>query len=122
VGQQGSITRMWAPKGSRPRAIRQQQFEFDKYLCLMLSHNCSTGLSSGASIVKLARSFLDFIICVIIDLLVFCIIRLSLCLKLISKNDFIAIGGKIYIESEFEKKIINKGNNKITELRTILQS
>jgi hypothetical protein len=21
---------------------------FDKYLCLMLSHNCSTGLSSGA--------------------------------------------------------------------------
>ncbi|WP_202776368.1 IS630 family transposase [Bathymodiolus azoricus thioautotrophic gill symbiont] len=28
VGQQGSITRMWAPKGSRPRAIRQQQFEY----------------------------------------------------------------------------------------------
>jgi len=31
----------------------------------------------------LARSFLDFIICVIIDLLVFCIIRLSLCLRLL---------------------------------------
>ncbi|CAC9982017.1 hypothetical protein [uncultured Gammaproteobacteria bacterium] len=28
VGQQGSITRMWVPKGSRPRAIRQQQFEY----------------------------------------------------------------------------------------------
>jgi hypothetical protein len=25
-GQQGSIARMWVPKGSRPRAIRQQQF------------------------------------------------------------------------------------------------
>ena len=28
MGQQGSITRMWVPKGSRPRAIRQQQFEY----------------------------------------------------------------------------------------------
>ena len=28
VGQQGSITRMWAPKGTRPRAVRQQQFEY----------------------------------------------------------------------------------------------
>lgn len=28
VGQQGSITRMWAEKGSRPRAVRQQQFEY----------------------------------------------------------------------------------------------
>ena len=28
VGQQGNITRMWAPKGTRPRAIRQQQFEY----------------------------------------------------------------------------------------------
>lgn len=26
VGQQGSITRQWAIKGTRPRAIRQQQF------------------------------------------------------------------------------------------------
>ena len=26
IGQQGSITRMWAPKGTRPRVIRQQQF------------------------------------------------------------------------------------------------
>ena len=28
IGQQGSITRMWAKKGTRPRAIRQQQFEY----------------------------------------------------------------------------------------------
>ncbi|MBM9519012.1 IS630 family transposase [Desulforhopalus vacuolatus] len=27
VGQQGDITRVWAPTGSRPRAIRQQQFK-----------------------------------------------------------------------------------------------
>ena len=26
-GQQGSISRMWAVKGTRPRAIRQQQFK-----------------------------------------------------------------------------------------------
>jgi hypothetical protein len=30
-GQQNNTTRLWAPKGSRPRAIRQQQFE---YACL----------------------------------------------------------------------------------------
>jgi hypothetical protein len=28
VGQQGSITRMWVPKGIRPRVVRQQQFEY----------------------------------------------------------------------------------------------
>jgi len=28
IGQQGTITRMWAEKGSRPRAIRQQQFSY----------------------------------------------------------------------------------------------
>ena len=26
VGQQGSLTRIWAPTGTRPRKIRQQQF------------------------------------------------------------------------------------------------
>ena len=31
VGQQGSITRMWAPKGSRPRAIRQQHLQRQYY-------------------------------------------------------------------------------------------
>jgi len=28
VGQQGSLTRQWAEKGTRPRALRQQQFEY----------------------------------------------------------------------------------------------
>ncbi|MCS6130010.1 IS630 family transposase [Shewanella baltica] len=27
-GQQNTTTRLWAPKGSRPRALRQQQFEY----------------------------------------------------------------------------------------------
>ncbi len=27
VGQQGTTTRMWAPKGTRPRALKQQEFE-----------------------------------------------------------------------------------------------
>ena len=26
VGQQGSLSRIWADKGTRPRAIRQQQY------------------------------------------------------------------------------------------------
>lgn len=26
VGQQGSLTRIWAPKGTRPRVVRQRQF------------------------------------------------------------------------------------------------
>jgi len=28
IGQQNTTTRMWAAKGTRPRAIRQQQFEY----------------------------------------------------------------------------------------------
>lgn len=28
VGQRGTVTRLWAIKGTRPRAIRQQQFEY----------------------------------------------------------------------------------------------
>ncbi|GHB18048.1 hypothetical protein GCM10007107_33890 [Shewanella indica] len=27
-GQQNTTTRLWAPKGSRPRALKQQQFEY----------------------------------------------------------------------------------------------
>ena len=27
VGQRGTVTRIWAPKGSSPRVVRQQQFE-----------------------------------------------------------------------------------------------
>lgn len=26
IGQQGSLTRIWAKRGTRPRKIRQQQF------------------------------------------------------------------------------------------------
>ena len=26
IGQQGSLTRIWAPTGTRPRAVKQQQF------------------------------------------------------------------------------------------------
>ena len=28
IGQQGSTTRLWAKKGTRPRAIKQQQFTY----------------------------------------------------------------------------------------------
>ena len=28
VGQRGTVTRLWARRGSRPRVIRQQQFEY----------------------------------------------------------------------------------------------
>ena len=28
VGQRGSVTRIWAREGTRPRVIRQQQFEY----------------------------------------------------------------------------------------------
>ena len=28
VGQRGTVTRLWAIKGTRPRAIRQQQFAY----------------------------------------------------------------------------------------------
>lgn len=28
VGQQGTLTRVWAEKGTRPRLVRQQQFEY----------------------------------------------------------------------------------------------
>ena len=28
IGQRGTVTRLWAIKGTRPRVIRQQQFEY----------------------------------------------------------------------------------------------
>lgn len=28
IGQQGSLSRLWAPKGTRPRVVRQQQFMY----------------------------------------------------------------------------------------------
>ncbi|MCK5818461.1 MAG: transposase [Psychromonas sp.] len=55
IGQQGSITRIWAPKGTRSSAIRQQQFEYyyivggtcpaqDKALGLVLPLANTTGM------------------------------------------------------------------------------
>lgn len=38
VGQQGGITRVWALTGTRPFAIRQQQFNYQLYFC---SCSCS---------------------------------------------------------------------------------
>lgn len=28
VGQQGTLTRLWAPRGTRPRVVRQQQYVY----------------------------------------------------------------------------------------------
>ncbi len=44
MGQQGSITRQWAEKGTRPRAIRQQPFEYSYIFGAVCPAN---GLSSG---------------------------------------------------------------------------
>ncbi len=32
VGQKGTTTRLWAIKGTRPRAIRQEQYEYATFL------------------------------------------------------------------------------------------
>ena len=32
VGQQGSLTRIWAKQGTRPRKVRQQQIHFNIHL------------------------------------------------------------------------------------------
>lgn len=38
VGQQGSITRMWAPKGTRPSAVRQQHKNMLIFLVPLVQH------------------------------------------------------------------------------------
>lgn len=44
VGQQGSTTRLWARKGTRPRAVQQRQFEYS----YLYGATCpSTGASCG---------------------------------------------------------------------------
>ena len=43
-GQQGTLTRVWAPKGSRPRAVRQTQYE---YLWALGAACPETGQSCG---------------------------------------------------------------------------
>ena len=44
VGQQGTLTRRWAPKGSRPRAVKQTQYE---WVYLFGAVNPVTGDSSA---------------------------------------------------------------------------
>jgi hypothetical protein len=45
VGQHGTITRLWAEKGTRPRAVRQMQFEFSYIFgAVCPSKNVSVGL------------------------------------------------------------------------------
>lgn len=43
-GQQGTLTRVWARKGSRPRAVRQNQYTF---LYVLTAVCASTGAASG---------------------------------------------------------------------------
>lgn len=47
IGQQGSITRLWATKGTRPRAVRQQQF-LNAYLfgAVCPEHNKAAAIAS----------------------------------------------------------------------------
>ncbi len=33
-GQQNTTTRLWAPRETRPKAVKQQQFEYTYYLIL----------------------------------------------------------------------------------------
>ena len=46
VGQQGSLTRIWAPKGTRPRVVRQQQF-----MCQYIFGATCPSQKTGASII-----------------------------------------------------------------------
>lgn len=51
VGQQGSRTRVWAPKGTRPRVVKQQQF-----LCqYIFGAVCSSQKSCAAIVVPCAN-------------------------------------------------------------------
>jgi putative transposase len=43
-GQQGTITRVWAPRGSRPRAVRQTQYT---YLFVLVAVCAATGSASA---------------------------------------------------------------------------
>ena len=49
-GQQGTITRVWAPKGSRPRAVRQTQYT---YLFVLVAICVSTGAPSALIVPEL---------------------------------------------------------------------
>lgn len=43
-GQQGTLTRVWAPRGSRPRAVRQTQYD---YLWVLTAVCPATGAAEG---------------------------------------------------------------------------
>ena len=43
-GQPGTITRVWAPRGSRPRAVRQTQYT---YLFVLVAVCAATGMASA---------------------------------------------------------------------------
>jgi hypothetical protein len=43
-GQQGTLTRVWAPRGSRPRAVRQTQYD---YLWVLTAACPGTGAAEG---------------------------------------------------------------------------
>ncbi len=49
-GQQGTITRVWAPRGSRPRAVRQTQYT---YLFVLVAICVSTGTPSALIVPQL---------------------------------------------------------------------
>ena len=42
IGKQNSTTRLWANTGSRPRAVRQQQFEYVHLFGAVCPANCAT--------------------------------------------------------------------------------
>ena len=42
IGQQGTLTRLWAPRGSRPTAVKQTEYE---WVYLFASINATTGES-----------------------------------------------------------------------------
>lgn len=52
VGQRGTLTRLWAAKGSRPRAVRQQQFQ----AAYVFGAVCPTGGKAAALVMPKANS------------------------------------------------------------------
>lgn len=55
-GQQGTITRVWAPKGSRPRAVRQTRYT---YLFVLVAICVSTGAPSAVIVPELHTGVLN---------------------------------------------------------------
>jgi transposase len=55
-GQQGTITRVWAPRGSRPRAVRQTQYT---YLFVLVAVCSATGVASALVMPELNAAVLN---------------------------------------------------------------